>query len=267
MSSQNPRQRVRRRFGPAEAVANQLRQRILSGEEYVDGFLPKIEDLTDEFGVSTAAVREACRILETEGLISVRRGNLGGAVVHRPSPANVAYTVGLVLQARGVTVPDVFGALSLFEPICAELCARRDDREETVLPALRAAQREIEEAVAVGDGEAVAVAARRWHEVLVASCGNETVEVLLGALLGTFRAHVTIEAAEFRARGVGPSTELTQQTIAEHEHIQQLIEAGDGPGAMAAARAHLHTARIHPHDGAEYTSVVRAEAIRETLFD
>ena len=42
--------------------------------------LPKQEDLTDEFGVSKAAIREACRILETEGLLSVRRGNVGGAV-------------------------------------------------------------------------------------------------------------------------------------------------------------------------------------------
>ena len=41
--------RVRRRFGVAEAVADQLRQRILSGENYADGMLPKLEDLTAEF--------------------------------------------------------------------------------------------------------------------------------------------------------------------------------------------------------------------------
>lgn len=263
MSISQPRSGPRRRFGPAEAVADELRQRILGGEHYDDGFLPKIEDLTAEFGVSTTAIREACRILETEGLISVRRGNQGGSIVHRPSPANVAYTVGLVLQARRVEMPDVFAAIERFEPMCAELCAERADRHETVVPALRRAQDALRAANESGDGTAATAAAREWHEALVATCGNETVEVLLGALLGTIRAHVATEAEEFRARGVAPSPELIQRTLDEHDRVQELIEEGDGPGAMAAARSHLRTARIHPADGAEYTSVVRADAIRD----
>ncbi|MEO6124682.1 MAG: FCD domain-containing protein [Ilumatobacteraceae bacterium] len=265
MTVTSPPTRVRRRFGVAEAVADQLRQRILSGDDYADGMLPKLEDLTEEFRVSTAAMREACRILQTEGLISVVRGNTGGAIVHRPSADNVAYTVGLVLQARGVMMPDVARAIERFEPLGAELCAEREDREQAVLPALEAAQRELEDCVKLGHGEAASGAARRWHEVLVESCGNETVEVLLGALLATFRAHVTAEAAEFRARGIELSPELAKRTIDEHNHIQELIRIGDGPGAMAAARAHLRTARIHPSDHSEYTSVVRAEAIRDRL--
>ena len=123
MSATATSTRIRRRFGVAEAVADRLRQRILSGDDYADGMLPKLEDLTAEFGVSTAAMREACRILQTEGLISVIRGNTGGAVVHRPTAGNVAYTVGLVLQSRGVKMPDVAAAIERFEPLCAELCA------------------------------------------------------------------------------------------------------------------------------------------------
>ena len=265
MSAASTSTRVRRRFGVAEAVADQLRQRILSGENYADGMLPKLEDLTAEFRVSTAAMREACRILQTEGLISVIRGNTGGAVVHRPTASNVAYTVGLVLQSRGVKMPDVAAAIERFEPLCAELCAERPDREHEVLPALESAQRELEACVDSGQAQAASAAARRWHEALVQACGNETMEVLLGALLTTFSAHVAAEAVEFLARGVPLSPELTQRTIDEHHAIQELIRAGDGPGAMAAARAHLHTARMHPADDAEYTSVVRAETIRDQL--
>ena len=49
---------------------------------------------------SKPSLREAMRILEAEGLLRVRRGKLGGAVVRRPNAANVAYTVGLVLGSR-----------------------------------------------------------------------------------------------------------------------------------------------------------------------
>ena len=45
----------------------------------------RLAALLAEFGVSPPALREAIHLLETDGLISVRRGNVGGAVVHLPS--------------------------------------------------------------------------------------------------------------------------------------------------------------------------------------
>ena len=70
---------ARRRFGPAADVAEQLRSRILAGR-FADGdVLPKIDDLSDEFGASRPAVREAFLMLEAEGLVTVKRGNVGGA--------------------------------------------------------------------------------------------------------------------------------------------------------------------------------------------
>src|SRR5437868_49816 len=98
--------------------------------------LPKLDDLTAEFGMTKSTVREACRILETEGLLTVRRGTGGGAVAHSPSAQTAAYTIGLVLQSQQVSIPDVASAVHRFEPLCAELCAERPDRSTTVLPAL-----------------------------------------------------------------------------------------------------------------------------------
>ncbi|HEV8296275.1 MAG TPA: GntR family transcriptional regulator [Acidimicrobiales bacterium] len=258
--------RLRRRYSPAEAVADRLRDRILSGDVPHGGLLPKLEDLTDEYGVSKASIREACRILETEGLLRVQRGNVGGAMVHAPEPELAAYTVGLVLQARDVSVPDVATAVERFEPICAELCAERADRATTVLPELREAQAELAECIERSDGEGAAGAARRWHEGLVTRCGNETTAVLIGTLAGLWTAHARNAAAESAARGVPMSDELSRRVYAEHEHIQALIEAGDAVGAAAAARAHVRTARIHPPSEDDPVTVVRATTVRDRLF-
>src|SRR3954465_5378754 len=117
-----PRQQLRQpRL--AEMVAAALRKRIVSGIIEDGGMLPKQEDLLAEFRISPPPMREALRILETEGLITVRRGNTGGAIVHRPQPGKAGYMMGLVLQSRAVPLADVVDALKKLEPVCAAACA------------------------------------------------------------------------------------------------------------------------------------------------
>ena len=86
----------------AEIVASRLREDILSGRLKEGDVLPSQESLFSEFGVSPPALREAIHILETDGLISVRRGNVGGAVVHLPSAERTAHMISMVLQSRSV---------------------------------------------------------------------------------------------------------------------------------------------------------------------
>ena len=95
----------------AETVAAELRPRILAGDG--DDRLPTQDQLVSEFGVSYPSIREAIRILETEGLVTVRRGNVGGAEVHRPDESSAAYHLGLALQARRVTLGDLAAGLQL----------------------------------------------------------------------------------------------------------------------------------------------------------
>src|SRR3954470_12553997 len=121
----------------AEMVADVIRARIVAGTLPDGSMLPKQDQLISEFQVSRPSFREALRILESEGLLSVRRGNVGGAQVHAPTPDNAARTLGLVLQARNVALDDLAAALSVIEPACAAHCARRTDRHATVVPQLR----------------------------------------------------------------------------------------------------------------------------------
>jgi DNA-binding FadR family transcriptional regulator len=257
-----PPRRLRRRISPAEAIADDLRSRILSGEVIE---LPKLEELIETFGASKVIVRQACHILESEGLVRVRRGNVGGSEVHVPGAANAAYVLGQVLEARQVGSTEVAAAVGRFEPLCAELCAERKDRRRTVLPALEGAQADLAQAIEAGDGEGAATASRRWHEALVEGCGNEVVAVLLGTLEAVWSTHAEAAAAELSAQGEPLSAKLSARVRDEHEQIQALIAAGDGPGAAAAARAHLRTARIH-RSRAQDDVPVRAVTVRDGLF-
>jgi len=226
----------------AEMVSDALRDRILSGELPDGSMLPKQEELLGEFGVSLPPIREALRILETEGLITVQRGNVGGAIVHRPQPSKAAYMLGLVLQSRGATLGDVLQALTTFEPACAAACAARPDRADTVLPRLRAILDEAKGSV--DDAERYTGLARQFHVELVAGCGNEAMTQVVGALEALWTAHVDTLARRVSQLGSFSEPKVRQTSIAEHEALYKAIKKGDRKLAEQTARDHYS----HPQD-------------------
>jgi len=171
----------------AEIVASRLRDDILSGRLKEGDVLASQESMFGEFGVSPPALREAIHILESDGLVSVRRGNVGGAVVHQPSAERTAHMIGMVLQSRAATPADVSAALVYLEPICAGMCAAREDRMTQVVPYLEA---EIRQQTEQFDDAARFVSnARRFHETIVSRCGNEAMILLIGSLELIWSAH------------------------------------------------------------------------------
>lgn len=225
----------------AEVVAGILRSRILEGRLSDGARLPKQEELLREFRVSRPSLREALRILETEGLLTVKRGNVGGAVVRAPKPQSTAYMFGLVLQSRQVTLDDLAEALCNVEPVAAALCARRDDRVDTVVPVLRECLQKTERAI--GDGVAFTHLSRQFHEEVVRGCGNETLIVMIGSLEHVWSQQERRWAQQAQDEGSYPEASC-RDALSAHRSILRAIESGDPDRASKLARTHLaHTQR------------------------
>lgn len=225
----------------AEIVAARLREDILSGRLREGDVLPTQESLFTEFGVSPPAVREAIHLLETDGLVSVRRGNVGGAVVQQPSADRTAHMIGMVLQSRGSTPSDVSEALMHLEPICAGMCAEREDRAIEVVPHLESALAvQVEN---LGNPAQYVPDARHFHEVLVSRCGNEPMILLIGSLELIWSAH---ESAVWATDGHG-GTEGTAQTrraaLRDHQRLLDAIRDGNAARATRIAGDHVAAAR------------------------
>lgn len=230
----------------AEMIAGTLRSRILSGELHDGDLLPKQEELVNEFRVSKPSVREAFRILETEGLVSVRRGNVGGSVVHIPQTESVTYMLALVLQMRGVSLSDAGAALHMLEPAAAALCARREDRATTVVPMLQTAHEQLRRAIEDDEEMAAIHASRSFHELLVECCGNETMRVVLGTIEGLWSAHERTWAVEATLLGHFPDPAARVKSLEEHSEVIDLIQQGDSDGVMIAAGRHLESSQQFP---------------------
>jgi GntR family transcriptional repressor for pyruvate dehydrogenase complex len=221
----------------AEMVAGRLRERIVNGELADGAILPTLDRLVDDFGVSPAPVREALRILENEGLITVRRGNVGGAVVHRPKAETAAYMLGLVLQSRELTVQDLGAAVHELLTTCAGLCARRSNRARLVVPALRKAHERVVDALD-DTGTVFEHYCRQFHQTVVERCGNDSLVLVYSSLEWLWSAQEGVWTTRV-AHDESPGRELRQLGIDDHAAMLEAITAGDAERAMAVTRRHV----------------------------
>lgn len=230
MTDRNRAARVREK---PQRIADELRALIVSGELTEGESLGHEPDLVERFGVSRPSLREALRILEAEGLVTVVRGVRGGVVVHAPNGRMTARTAALVLAARNVPLADVFEARSLLEPIAARTIATARGRRGAVeeLRGLVRAQEEV-----IEDPERFGAANAEFHQRLVALAGNQTLGIVAEMLTEIVARAVT---AVSRADDVVGSVSVRRRGIRSQERLLALIEAGDGPGAEAHWRAHM----------------------------
>ena len=243
----------------ADMVAAVLRERIVDGRLADGDLLPKQDELLEEFRISRPSLREALRILESEGLLTVRRGNVGGSVVEAPTAASSAYMFGLVLQSRRATVADLAAAIQHIEPITASLCALRADRETAVVPQLLANIEECERVLT--DGPAFTLLARVFHEALVAACGNETMILTVGALESLWTEQERRWAQRASSLGEYPVERYRRDVLTAHRRLVAAISLGRADRAARLALRHLNDSQ-HYAVGTEASSVVQASGLR-----
>ena len=228
----------------AEQVADELRRRILRGELADGSILPKEDELLLQFPVSKPSLREAMRILEAEGLLRVRRGKLGGAVVRRPNAANVAYTVGLVLGSQEVgPLRRRQRAASGRARVCRPVRRSAPTESAQLCPQLRRLHADAVDAV--DDLLLVTSASRRFHESLVSLCGNQTMIILAGALEMLWSAHETSWSSRVTDGSIVPIDERLA-VLEDHRQVIDAIGDGDARRAHDLAAAHLVDAQHYP---------------------
>ena len=216
-----------------QQIADELRQLIIIGALDEGDSLGHEPDLIERFGVSRPSLREALRILEAEGLISVIRGVQGGVVVHRPDQRLTARTAAIVLQSRNVPLADVFEARTIIEPAAVRLVASGRNRRACAKK-LRALIDDEEEAI--DDPEAFGTANARFHEELVAMAGNQTLTIVAEMLNEVVARAVTIVS---QADSEGGSTATRRRGVRSQERLAELIEAGEVDEAEAHWRTHM----------------------------
>ena len=213
-----------------QVLADHLREQILSGAIDAGTPLPNERDLGGSAGLSRGSVREALRVLEVEGLVSVKPGRNGGSVIRRPDSAGVSRSLGAYVRGQQIPFDAVLEARAALEPTLAALAAER--RSAADLAAIAAAAGDMVEA---RDDNARFIAANtRWHWA-VAQASHNLLLIAIVTACGDLLHQSNVE------RFV--SSDVRSAVIRAHAGIAAAIHAGDAEAARRRMARHVKTYR------------------------
>lgn len=220
----------------SESLAEQIRGQIATGALKPGDMLPSETALLEVHGVARPTMREALRILESDGLVSIVRGINGGARVKEPDLAILARRAGLHLQLRGTHLDALTEAQRLIQPGAVALAAARRDPE--ALARLRSCIdgiAECEDLACFGD------LAADFLRLLAEASGNQILSLfsgLIDQLLHDELRRWLLANAQEQEPG------LFRFAVTQYSELVDLIEAGDADGAEAFWREHLRVTTL-----------------------
>jgi GntR family transcriptional repressor for pyruvate dehydrogenase complex len=218
-----------------ELVAEQIRRQIVTGELQVGERLPPEEELTQVFGVARTTLREALRVLESQGLLEIRRGRGGGPVVTQPDLEPAATALAVSLQLQHVTLGDLDATRRIIEPEAAAMLAR--NHTPAALDALNEAIDHASAAAEADDTVAFGEAAVRVHEAVLENTGSPTFGTLSRLLHQLVRGYYATRASR-------SDQKLMRRAVRSYRKLVALVEAGDDE----AAKQHWHKQMLYTGD-------------------
>jgi DNA-binding FadR family transcriptional regulator len=212
-------------------LVDRVRQEIFEGHLHPGDRLPHERAMAQDFGVSRAAVREALRVLEIQGLVRVHHGYHGGVFVAEPSAGVVLDALATSLRLESVRVDDLYEARRLIEPTLARVAVERDGPGVARLLETNLAQADAQRAL----GQSPFVTNVEFHAILARAGGNQVTTLIMQAVLDLLVARR--EDAEPSPPG------LSSDALDDHRRLVAAIHANDG--RLVEALMLIHLTRVH----------------------
>lgn len=193
-----------------QEVAERIQARII-GQQLAPGTRIDEQALAEEFGISRTPLREALKVLQAEGLVTLvpRRGCF-------------------VARLSDRDLDDIYATVALLEARCAAAIAANGKPED--LKRLQALHERLEQAAAAGDVKRYSEANVLVHEALLDLGGNRWQKRIVQNLRRMLKLSHRLTIG-FPGR--------LQQSIGEHREIMRAIAARDAVAAERAVNEHM----------------------------
>lgn len=212
-----------------ERIAEQIEQRILSGELRSGDRLPTERELSEQFQASRTAVREAMKTLAQKGLVDMRPGR--GTIVINATSQAMQHSLGLMIKVdQEHNLDHLSEVRQILEPEIATLAAQRATDKDIL--AMQTAVDVME--INLQNADAFIAADNDFHRALAEATHNILILALLDSIVNLLSEQRKLI---FSVAG-GP-----ERGQLHHKHILNAIIRRDPEVAHKAMIAHLQQVR------------------------
>jgi GntR family transcriptional regulator, transcriptional repressor for pyruvate dehydrogenase complex len=212
----------------AENVAQQLLDRIIEAKLKPGSSFATEAELLSQFNVSRPTLREALKLLESQGVLELRPGPGGGIMVREPSTDLLAHGLSVFLRLHEVPFVTVLKAREVIEPALAyEAAVNGTDEDFAELEASIARMKALDPQ---SGQDAFLEENRVFHNVIARASGNKVLEIFWEtiSILATGEDH-----------GIRYSVGNQAHVVKAHQRILDTCRKRDGDAAAAAMEKHV----------------------------
>ncbi|MBS5082821.1 MAG: FadR/GntR family transcriptional regulator [Clostridiales bacterium] len=195
---------IEKRFGPGDKIPNE-------------------NELSEELGVSRTTLREAIRILATNGVVEIKRG-CGTFVSEHMT--DISMEALKPLSEAKMDARDLYEIRLIFEPEAAFLAATR--ATDTEMKRILNFGSQVEEKIKKGEDRTEVE--QGFHNAIARATHNEFMNQLMPVIYRAIDKGVILSNQKELA---------VQDTLTDHRMIMEFLEARNAQGAKSAMKIHI----------------------------
>jgi GntR family transcriptional repressor for pyruvate dehydrogenase complex len=214
---------IKRGAKVAEALAQEIVHEIVSRKLPPGTLLSSEAQMLEDYGVGRGSLREALRILEVHGLITMKPGRNGGPMVLEARTRDFGRMSTLFYHMAGMTFQQLIDARLVMEPMMARMAAERRGQElEGLVPDSKA--------VAVENDATYFDATKGFHKTVASMSGNPVLNLMCMSLEDIFQDQVS---------GLLFPKTKRREVLEVHQDIASAISDGRADDAEKLMRQHM----------------------------
>ncbi|HET7304649.1 MAG TPA: FadR/GntR family transcriptional regulator [Segeticoccus sp.] len=214
-----------------QRIVDQVEEALARGELRPGQRLPSERDLVAQFGASRSTVREALRVLESNGVVRSRPGDPNGPEVLPFSAGGLTKQLTRLARVDELGLTELISSRMILDSSANRLAARLRSPEQ--LAEMEAAIDTMRQAIEAGF-ERFSEADVAFHEAVARASRNTLIQVCNQVVRDVVLSLISDKIAHARNRKA-----RMRQSVGHHEEVLDAIRAGDGPAAARISRRNL----------------------------